>query len=323
MSQQQRLDVSFVTTFALAVVATFAFASVPFLKAPRQNELFVDVKKDDTMPALPFKHSSVILWINGERHEVKDNLAQPLARTTLLEYLREVGLKGTKFACGSGNCGACTVIVSRIEEDGAAPRHRTVNACLLPLLLVVGAHITTIEGVGDGSNPHLVQSRIAELNGSQCGFCTPGVVLSLYATLCQSQQEGHQPTPQDLEDSVAGNLCRCTGYSPILDAAKTLSCVQPVQNQNQEHLCGGGNARVTAEHCFEKCGDSAVDVEDCDATGLGSWARAIRAQATAGRWNLTATGDKIAHCVGVVALASGKSMTMVSLAGTITVSPGR
>lgn len=162
------------SVIGLAVTWAIVLTSIAlFMKKKRRKE---SSDCEDPKDALEGPSSGITLWVNGERRIIVDTLAQPLPRTTLLEYLRETGLKGTKLACGSGNCGACTVILSRVEDGG--PRHRTVNACLMPLLLVADAHVTTIEGVGDSSSPHLIQSRIAEFHGSQCGFCTPGCVLN-------------------------------------------------------------------------------------------------------------------------------------------------
>ncbi|CAK9019480.1 unnamed protein product, partial [Durusdinium trenchii] len=153
--------------------------------------------------------------VNGKAVKVED--AQP--HQTLLWFLREkLGLTGTKLGCGEGGCGACTVTVSQFEDNRVV--HRAVNACLAPLCSVDGCQVTTVEGLGTASAPHVAQRRVAELHGSQCGFCTPGIIMSLYTTLCRSPK----PTLSEIESSFDGNLCRCTGYRPILDAAKTFCC---------------------------------------------------------------------------------------------------
>lgn len=95
-----------------------------------------------------------------------------------------------------------------------------MNACLAPLCSMDGRHVITIEGIGTSKNPHPVQERIARMHGSQCGFCTPGIAMSLYALL----RNNPTPTEEEIEETFDGNLCRCTGYRPILDAAKTV-CV--------------------------------------------------------------------------------------------------
>lgn len=135
---------------------------------------------------------------------------------------KELNLTGPKLGCGEGGCGACTVLVSRCINGEI--EHRTVNGCLALLCSVDGCHVITIEGLGstDKSNLHPTQSRLAELSGSQCGFCTPGMVMSLYATITSNNDP--PLTMQDIEESLDGNLCRCTGYRPILDSAKTFAC---------------------------------------------------------------------------------------------------
>ncbi|EKD21404.1 uncharacterized protein L3040_000560 [Drepanopeziza brunnea f. sp. 'multigermtubi'] len=139
--------------------------------------------------------------------------------TTLLEYLRGIGLTGTKLGCAEGGCGACTVVVSQYNPTTKKIYHASVNACLAPLVSVDGKHVITIEGIGNTKRPHPTQERIARGNGSQCGFCTPGIVMSLYALL----RNDSNPSEHDVEEAFDGNLCRCTGYRPILDAAQTFS----------------------------------------------------------------------------------------------------
>lgn len=162
---------------------------------------------------------SPVIFVNGRRY------ALPAGRgeATLLSYLRELGLTGTKLGCGEGGCGACTVLLSSAEPGGSL-HHRAVNACLCPLYAAEGCHVVTVEGVGnprDGLHP--VQERLAKAHGSQCGFCTPGFVMSMVALLRGKAPEA--PTEEDIEEALAGNLCRCTGYRPILDAFKAFSKV--------------------------------------------------------------------------------------------------
>eukprot|EP00758_Cryptobia_borreli_P016024 Tbor_TRINITY_DN6073_c0_g1::TRINITY_DN6073_c0_g1_i3::g.11470::m.11470/K00106/XDH; xanthine dehydrogenase/oxidase len=178
------------------------------------------------------------------KQEVSVSVTNP--RMTLLEYLRGKNppLKGAKLGCGEGGCGACTVMVTR-KEDGQI-RHRSVNACLALLCSVDGTHVTTIEGIGNAANPHPVQERLAMLHGTQCGFCSPGFAMSMYSVL----QENPHPTEQEMEESVDGNLCRCTGYRPILDAAKTFS----VCDRTECHKCPNKNTCLDMEdaasnHC--------------------------------------------------------------------------
>ncbi|KAK4101091.1 xanthine dehydrogenase [Parathielavia hyrcaniae] len=154
---------------------------------------------------------------------------------TLLEYLRGIGLTGTKLGCGEGGCGACTVVVSQYNPTTKQIYHASVNACLAPLASVDGKHVITVEGIGNVERPHPVQERVAKSNGSQCGFCTPGIVMSLYALLRNNQA----PTEHDIEEAFDGNLCRCTGYRPILDAAQTFSV-----RKGANGVGGCGNAKV-------------------------------------------------------------------------------
>ena len=138
--------------------------------------------------------------VNGEERVV---LAD--TRDTLLELLRDrIGLTGTKEGCGNGNCGTCTVLV-----DGAA-----VCACLMLALEAPGRDIVTIEGLSNGAAFHPIQQALVDLNGTQCGFCTPGIVLSAKALL----DANPAPTEQDIRHAIAGNLCRCTGYGTIVEA---------------------------------------------------------------------------------------------------------
>ncbi|KAI8318165.1 xanthine dehydrogenase, partial [Martensiomyces pterosporus] len=139
----------------------------------------------------------------------------------LVEYLRKEGLTGTKVSCGEGACGACTVMVSQFNLLAGRVEHRAINSCITPLYALDGKHVVTVEGIGNQQLPHPVQERIALLHGTQCGFCTPGFSMSLYTLL--RNQTGGLPSEAEVEQCLSGNLCRCTGYRPILDAAKTLA----------------------------------------------------------------------------------------------------
>ncbi|WP_428242931.1 xanthine dehydrogenase small subunit [Gynuella sp.] len=136
--------------------------------------------------------------------------------TTILELLRtKLGQTGAKEGCGSGDCGACTVVLA--SESG----FRTINSCISLAAQLQGRHLITVEGLqaADGTL-HPVQQAMVEHHGSQCGFCTPGFVMSLFA-LYQQRREAHSDpiTRADVEQALAGNLCRCTGYEPIIQAA--------------------------------------------------------------------------------------------------------
>lgn len=170
------------------------------------------------------------LYVNGHRYELGDCAAYP-PTTTLLTFLRREGWTGTKLGCGEGGCGACTVMVTSFDAKSSKIRHESVNACLRLLYSCVGCMITTVEGIGNRKKGlHVVQQRMVDMHGSQCGFCTPGIVMSLYTML----RNFECPHPDLLEEYLGGNLCRCTGYRPILDAAKSL-CGE------RTGCCGGGS----------------------------------------------------------------------------------
>ncbi|KAF5838823.1 molybdopterin binding aldehyde oxidase/xanthine dehydrogenase [Dunaliella salina] len=176
-------------------------------------------------PALtvPQVNDTAIAYVNGKRYV----LPKERGDATLLQWLREIGLTGTKLGCGEGGCGACTVMLSHWEGDREHGHvvHRSANACLCPLYAVEGMHVVTVEGIGNlWSGMHPVQSQLANSHGSQCGFCTPGFVMSMYSLLRSSEEP---PTEEDIEDALGGNLCRCTGYRPILDAFKTFAKTDP------------------------------------------------------------------------------------------------
>ncbi|KAL6710666.1 hypothetical protein ACN47E_007723 [Coniothyrium glycines] len=176
-------------------------------------------------------------YLNGTKVELDD--ADP--EVTLLEYLRGIGLTGTKLGCAEGGCGACTVVVSQLNPTTNKIYHASVNACLAPLVSVDGKHVITVEGIGNVKRPHPAQERIAKGNGSQCGFCTPGIVMSLYALLRNTDA----PTEHEVEEAFDGNLCRCTGYRPILDAAQSFSV---------KTGCGKATTNGGSGCCMEKNG---------------------------------------------------------------------
>ena len=163
---------------------------------------------------------------------------------TVLNYLREVeGLSGTKEGCAEGDCGACTVVLG--EPDGERIRYRGVNACILFAPQLDGRQLITVEHLRrpDGSL-HPVQLAMVECHGSQCGFCTPGFVMSLFALY----HEERLPGRQRILDALAGNLCRCTGYRPIVDAAGRMRelgaddqfSAREAETVAQLKACGGG-----------------------------------------------------------------------------------
>ena len=142
---------------------------------------------------------------------------------TLLDYLRiQKRLTGSKEGCAEGDCGACTVLVGRLTRGRLV--YETVNACIRFVASLNATHVVTIEHLAakDGTL-HPVQQAMVDLNGSQCGFCTPGIVMSLYALW----MENEKPSRFAIEKALQGNLCRCTGYEPIVKAAEKASATRP------------------------------------------------------------------------------------------------
>jgi xanthine dehydrogenase small subunit len=154
--------------------------------------------------------------------------------TTLLQWLRrEKRLTGTKEGCAEGDCGACTVVVGMLSGEGV--RYEAINACIAFLPMLDGKSVTTVEGVASANGQmHPCQQALVDMHGSQCGFCTPGFVMSLYAMWLNHLTA---PSVDRIEDQLAGNLCRCTGYGPIVAAAQLMfSLPRPqydVEHRNQ------------------------------------------------------------------------------------------
>ena len=146
-------------------------------------------------------------------------IADIAATRTLLDYLRlDRKLVGSKEGCAEGDCGACTVLVGRLRGDELV--YEAVNGCIYFVGALDGAHVVTVEHLSPASGPlHPVQQAMVDHHGSQCGFCTPGIVMSLYALWMRKPE----PDGAEIEQALQGNLCRCTGYAPIIRAAKAIS----------------------------------------------------------------------------------------------------
>jgi xanthine dehydrogenase small subunit len=165
--------------------------------------------------------------INGQRTSITD---VPL-HTTALDFLRWRGLTGCKEGCAEGECGACSVLIAR-PGLSASTEWVAINACLVPIASLDGQEIVTAEGLGEPGELHPVQQEMADRGGSQCGYCTPGFICSMAAEYYRPDRhsadgsdagpaDGHGPNGFDIH-ALSGNLCRCTGYRPIRDAAYAL-----------------------------------------------------------------------------------------------------
>ncbi|KXT06727.1 hypothetical protein AC578_8516 [Pseudocercospora eumusae] len=194
--------------------------ALPFtVRRPAIPEAF---QKVQSIIESEFTDNTLRFYMNGKKIELEN----PDPEWTLLDYIRSLpNAKGTKLGCGEGGCGACTVVLQQLDRAGTI-KHLAVNACLFPLVGVVGKHLITVEGLGSVERPHPIQERLAKLHGSQCGFCTPGIVMSVYAMI----RNAYDPATKafrlsermiESEGHLDGNLCRCTGYKPILAAVKT------------------------------------------------------------------------------------------------------
>lgn len=152
-------------------------------------------------------------YFRGGLHQI----AGPSPTRTVLQYLREdLRQTGSKEGCAEGDCGACTVVLGELDADGGL-RLRAVNACIQFLPALDGKALFTVEDLADADGLHPLQQALIDHHGAQCGFCTPGFAMSLFA---RYHSQPDCPSRAELEDCLSGNLCRCTGYRPILDAAQ-------------------------------------------------------------------------------------------------------
>ncbi|OMP05279.1 Aldehyde oxidase/xanthine dehydrogenase, a/b hammerhead, partial [Corchorus capsularis] len=172
---------------------------------------------------------SLVFAVNGQRFE----LSEVHPSTTLLEFLRtQTSFTSVKLGCGEGGCGACVVLLSKYDPVDDKVEDLTVSSCLTLLCSVNRCSITTAEGIGNSKDGfHPIQERFSGFHASQCGFCTPGMCVSLYSALVNADKTNRpEPRPgfskltvSEAEKCIAGNLCRCTGYRPIADACKTFA----------------------------------------------------------------------------------------------------
>ncbi|HYA62507.1 MAG TPA: (2Fe-2S)-binding protein [Candidatus Sulfotelmatobacter sp.] len=153
-----------------------------------------------TPPEKDRNKCEIALTVNGQAVTVRGS-----AMERLLDVLRhELGLTGTKEGCGEGECGSCSILM-----DG-----RLVNSCLIPALQAKGADIVTIEGLAVDGRLHALQQAFLECGGAQCGICTPGMILAAFHLMCEKPH----PTLDEIREGLSGNLCRCTGYTQLLEA---------------------------------------------------------------------------------------------------------
>ena len=161
-------------------------------------------------------HSTIRFVLDGDVIEVAD--VDPTR--TVLQYLREdLGKLGTKEGCAEGDCGACTIALAEVDSSGERLQVRAINSCIQFLPTLNGKELITVESLraADGSL-HPVQQSMVDWHGSQCGFCTPGFIMSLFALY----KNNATPDRREIDDALAGNLCRCTGYRPIIEAARRM-----------------------------------------------------------------------------------------------------
>ncbi|GJN23069.1 hypothetical protein PR202_gb10686 [Eleusine coracana subsp. coracana] len=174
--------------------------------------------------------ATVVLAVNGQRYEA----AGVDPSMTLLEFLRtQTPVRGPKLGCGEGGCGACVVLISKYDPATDEVTEFSASSCLTLLHSVNHCSVTTSEGIGnikDGYHP--VQQRLAGFHASQCGFCTPGMCMSIFSAIVKADKEASRPAPpagfskltsSEAERAISGNLCRCTGYRPIVDACKSFA----------------------------------------------------------------------------------------------------
>lgn len=214
------------------------------------------------------------MYINGVLH----SLPAVDPTMTLNTYIRsQRGLAGTKISCNEGGCGACTVVMSDGTNDVS------INSCLRPLAACNGKHITTVEGIGsEKKGLHPIQQRLADADGTQCGYCSPGFVMNMYSLL----ENNPKPTEEEIENYFDGNICRCTGYRPIFTAFKSFAAdasenseaekahvprtIDAESTQEHEHAAGhqcskkGTSCKKGGEGCKNSCKLKAQGVQDIE-----------------------------------------------------------
>ncbi len=226
---------------------------------------------------------AAIRFLLGDEERTLDGVSPTL---TVLEYLRRHERRmGTKEGCAEGDCGACTVVISELDGEGGL-KHRAVNSCIQFVPVLHGRQLTTVEDLrAPDGKLHPVQQALVEHHGSQCGFCTPGFVMQLYAGWLEGELTGRQR----VKDWIAGNLCRCTGYGPIIDAgleageapgpnpaasARTAKRLDKLSEGAMLHLTHG-EAQVFAPRSADELAEIYLEYPDAvlvaGATDVGLW----------------------------------------------------
>ncbi|KFD65781.1 hypothetical protein M514_04735, partial [Trichuris suis] len=198
----------------------------------------------------------LVIFVNGVKHTVKN----PDVTITLASFLRRnLLLCGTKVSCNEGGCGACTVLISEFLHSKNRMKHYSVNSCLMPLCHLHGKAITTVESVSESRGcMHEIQKVLSEYHGSQCGYCTPGFIMAMYALL----KNNAKPKKSEIDMALQGNLCRCTGYRSILNAFYTFSpesackrggkCDQ-IDSADLSGYISADKLLIDIEDCASKC----------------------------------------------------------------------
>nr|UZT55363.1 aldehyde oxidase 4 [Spodoptera frugiperda] len=190
--------------------------------------------------------------VNGDRYSLTGTEVSP--ETTLNDYLRNyLQLYGTKAMCHEGGCGACVVSVSQVHPATKEKHVFSVNSCLVHILSCHDWDITTVEGIGNRKDGyHAIQDRLATFNGTQCGYCTPGWIMNMYSL----DKSTKNLTTQQVENSFGGNMCRCTGYRPILDAFKSFASDTDPELQDKLQDLEDLHINKCAKKCARKCSTS-------------------------------------------------------------------
>ncbi|CAN6297514.1 unnamed protein product [Urochloa humidicola] len=207
--------------------------------------------------------AAVVVAVNGKRYEAAG--VEP--STTLLEFLRtQTPVRGPKLGCGEGGCGACVVLISKYDPVTDEVNEFSASSCLTLLHSVDRCSVTTSEGIGNTKDGyHSVQQRLTGFHGSQCGFCTPGMCMSIFSALVKADKEASRPAPptgfsklttSEAEKALSGNLCRCTGYRPIVDACKSFAADVDLEDLGL--------------NCFWKKGDEPANISKLPSYNSGS-----------------------------------------------------